>query len=330
MTQFQHRDPILEVQHLSTEFDLRAGRIKSVNGVSFDIRPGEILGLVGESGSGKSLTGLSIMGLVPKPGYIAGGQVLVENRDITALREEDLRPLRGRKISMIFQDPTATLNPVLTIGRQFHEVLSVSRRIGWRESQHRGEKALAEVGIPAPQDRLKSYPHELSGGMRQRVCIALSLIHHPQIVIADEPTTALDVTIQAQILNLVQKLVAERDMALIWITHDLSVVAGLCDRVAVMYGGRIVEIGPVEQVLETPRHPYTRGLLGSIPGTVRPGQPLTQISGTQPSPLALPSGCAFRTRCPVAQDVCLDKPKLTIVENGHLSRCHFALAGDLS
>ena len=329
-------DPVLAVERLTTVFDLKAGQVKAVNDVSFTLAKGEILGLVGESGSGKSVTGLSILGLIEPPGRIADGAVRLAGRDIAHLKEPQMRCLRGKAISMIFQDPMTTLNPVLTIGRHFHEVLRAHERVSWNGSLERAEAALAEVGIPSPRARLKAYPHELSGGMRQRVCIALSLIGEPDVVIADEPTTALDVTIQSQILQLVQDIVARRDVAMVWITHDLSVVAGLCDRVAVMYGGRLVEIGPVAEVLAGPAHPYTQGLLGSIPNEHAPGGRLVQIAGTQPSPLDLPSGCAFRTRCPQAAPVCetpppfapppFAPPAFAEIAAGRQARCHFPFA----
>lgn len=322
---------VLEIDALRTVFDLKAGELVAVNDVSLTLAPGEILGLVGESGSGKSATGLSAMGLIGKPGRIASGSVRLKGRAITALDEDTFRTVRGRDISMIFQDPMTTLNPVLSIGRQFHEVIRAHGPTTWATSMQRAETALAEVGIPSPRERLAAYPHELSGGMRQRVCIAISLINSPEVVIADEPTTALDVTIQAQILAMVQRLVAERGVAMIWITHDLSVVAGLCHTVAVMYGGRIVESGPVDRVLADPAHPYTAGLLASIPGDAEPGAPLQQIDGIQPSPLALPTGCAFRTRCPHAQAQCATAPDLVAAGGPERqARCHFPLAGGQS
>ena len=315
---------ILEIDRLSTVFELKVGTIASVNEVSLSLDRGEILGLVGESGSGKSVTGLSVLGLVSRPGRIAGGRIRLDGQDIVGLGEAEMRAIRGRKGSMIFQDPMTTLNPVLSIGRQFHEALNAHGRLSWAETQRRGEAALAEVGIPSPRERLRAYPHELSGGMRQRVCIAISLINDPDVVIADEPTTALDVTIQSQILAMMQKVVAARHMAMIWITHDLSIVSALCDRVAVMYGGRIVETGPADSVLAAPAHPYTRGLLNSIPTEPYTGR-LSQIEGTQPSPLNLPSGCAFRTRCPLAGATCHDIPPERATGPGRMARCHYPL-----
>lgn len=319
--------PVLEIDRLSTVFELRAGTVASVSEVSLVLEEGEILGLVGESGSGKSVTGLSILGLISSPGRIAEGAIKLQGRDLVGLPESVMRGLRGKSVSMIFQDPITTLNPVLSIGRQFHEIINAHEAASWKETQPRAEAALAEVGIPSPKERLKGYPHELSGGMRQRVCIAMSLINEPSVVIADEPTTALDVTIEAQILSMMQRIVSQRRVAMIWITHDLSVVAGLCDRVAVMYGGRIVESGPVGEVLQRPLHPYTAGLLASIPQEDAPNGRLRQIDGTQPSPLALPSGCAFRTRCPYAVDACLKLPPENESGNGRKVRCHRPLTG---
>lgn len=321
---------VFEIDRLRTVFDLKSGALAAVNEVSLSLASGEILGLVGESGSGKSVTGLSALRLVGKPGRIASGAVRLNGRDLTALDEDEMRGVRGREISMIFQDPMTTLNPVLTIGRQFHEAIRAHGSATWKQSFSLAEAALEEVGIPSPRERLASYPHELSGGMRQRVCIAISLINKPDVVIADEPTTALDVTIQAQILAMVQRLVEERGMAMIWITHDLSVVAGLCDTVAVMYGGRIVEKGPVQDVLNSPAHPYTAGLLASIPGDAPPGARLRQIEGTQPSPLALPSGCAFRTRCPYSDPFCETPPPEILSRTvARFAICHHPLTGDV-
>jgi len=316
---------VLEIDRLSTVFELKIGTVASVNEVSLSLDKGEILGLVGESGSGKSVTGLSVLGLISTPGRIAGGEIRLGGINIAGQSEAEMRAIRGRRVSMIFQDPMTTLNPVLSIGRQFHEAINAHTRMSWASTQALGEAALAEVGIPSPAQRLRAYPHELSGGMRQRVCIAISLINDPEVVIADEPTTALDVTIQSQILAMMQRVVAARRMAMIWITHDLSIVSALCDRVAVMYGGRIVEQGPADAVLAAPAHPYTRGLLNSIPTGTHTGR-LRQIDGTQPSPLNLPSGCAFRTRCSHAAAACHDRPPEREVGPGRMARCHFPLS----
>jgi peptide/nickel transport system ATP-binding protein len=313
--------PPLEVSHLTTAFHLKAGVVRSVNDVSFTLHHGEMLGMVGESGSGKSVTGLSILRLIDPPGRIVEGSIRLKGTELTALSDGEFRRLRGRVVSMIFQDPMTTLNPVLTIGRQFHDVMRAHGPIGRAEAMDRAEEALRQVGIPSPRERLRSYPHQLSGGMRQRVCIAIALISNPDVVIADEPTTALDVTIQAQILSMVQRLARERSMAMIWVTHDLSVVAGLCDRVAVMYAGRIVEMGRTEDVLNHPHHPYTLGLINSIPADARPGDRLRQIGGSPPSPLKLPSGCAFAPRCERATEVCNTIPEPVEVGQGHTVRC---------
>ncbi|OJY35750.1 MAG: methionine ABC transporter ATP-binding protein [Rhizobiales bacterium 65-9] len=315
-------DVVLEVDNLSTVFELKAGVARPVNGVNFQLRRGEILGVVGESGSGKSVTGLSILGLIDPPGRIESGAIRLNGLDLTKIDESEMRRHRGRSVSMIFQDPMTTLNPVLTIGRQFFDVLRAHRNVGREEAMTIAEGALERVGIPAPRLRLSSYPHELSGGMRQRVCIAIALACGPDVIIADEPTTALDVTIQSQILNLVQTLVRQNDAALVWITHDLSVVAGLCDRVAVMYAGRIVEIGSVKEVLDRPRHPYTIGLINSIPGDAPPGGRLSQIPGGPPSPFRLPPGCAFAPRCAKAATICETNPP-SLGGPEYSVRCHF-------
>jgi len=313
--------PPLEVSHLTTAFHLKAGTVRSVNDVSFTLHRGEMLGMVGESGSGKSVTGLSILRLIEPPGRIMGGSIRVKGQEITSLPEGAFRRLRGRVVSMIFQDPMTTLNPVLTIGRQFYDVMRAQERISRPDAMERAEEALRQVGIPSPRARLHAYPHQLSGGMRQRVCIAIALISDPEIVIADEPTTALDVTIQAQILSLVQNLARQRSMAMIWVTHDLSVVAGLCDRVAVMYAGRIVEMGRTDDVLNRPLHPYTLGLINSIPAEASPAERLKQIPGGPPSPLQLPTGCAFAPRCERATTACTAVPEEREIGTGHAVRC---------
>src|SRR6185312_14694000 len=261
---------------------------------------GEVLGLVGESGSGKSVTGYSIMGLVDAPGRIVAGRIVYRGEDLTALSPEALRRLRGNRIAMIFQDPMMTLNPVLRIDTQMIEAVQAHAKVSQAEACTRARDALGMVGIPSPDERLAAYPHQFSGGMRQRVAIAIALLHHPDLLIADEPTTALDVTIQAQILAEVQKLATTYGTALIWITHDLSVIAGLSEEIAVMYAGRIVETGAADTVLDHPVHPYTHGLIGSVPSRNKRGEKLRQIPGMTPSLLSLPAGCAFRNRCPRA------------------------------
>jgi len=313
--------PTLEVIDLRTHFFTRAGVLKAVNGVSFRIEPGQVLGLVGESGSGKSITGFSILGLIDPPGRIVGGQVRFRGEELLGRDEEAMRQLRGSKIAMIFQDPMMTLNPVLRIDTQMIETVRAHERVSERAARARARDALMAVGIASPDERLRSYPHQFSGGMRQRVAIAIALLHSPALIIADEPTTALDVTIQGQILFEVQKLTRERGTSLLWITHDLSVVAGLADRICVMYAGRIVEEGSIEDVLDAPLHPYTRGLIGSVPSRNKRGVPLAQIPGMTPSPLDLPQGCSFRTRCARATEGCLAEPGFAELRPGHRARC---------
>ncbi len=297
-------NPVLEVTGLKTHFFTRSGVVKSVDGLSFSLQPGEILGLVGESGSGKSVTGFSILGLVDPPGRIVEGSIKLDGRELVGLDEASLQSVRGRELSMIFQDPMMTLNPVLRIGTQITETVLAHERVSAKAARARAVEALAMVGIPAPEERLDAYPHQFSGGMRQRVAIAIALLHSPKVVIADEPTTALDVTIQSQILAKVQELCRETGTSLVWITHDLTVIAGLADRVAVMYAGRIVEEGSVDSVLDHPRHPYTQGLIGSVPSTGARGTRLAQIPGSAPSLANLPKGCAFAPRCSSVMDIC--------------------------
>jgi len=314
--------PLLAVRDLHTHFFTRLGVVRAVDGVSFTVGRGEVLGLVGESGSGKSVTGFSILGLVDPPGRIAGGSILFEGEDLTRLPEARLRALRGERIAMIFQDPMMTLNPVLRIETQMVEAIRAHHpEVSAAEARERARDGLARVGIPAAEERLAAYPHQFSGGMRQRVAIAIALLNRPALLIADEPTTALDVTIQAQILHEVRRLCAESGTALVWITHDLAVVGGLADRVAVMYAGRMVEEGPVDAVLDHPLHPYAKGLIGSVPSRNRRGAPLQQIPGMTPSPLNLPAGCSFRTRCARADDRCLEMPELAPAAGRHLVRC---------
>ncbi|MEC9103394.1 MAG: ABC transporter ATP-binding protein, partial [Pseudomonadota bacterium] len=297
--------PLLDVRKLVTEFPAGRGRtLRAVDEVSFQLGRGEVLGLVGESGSGKSVTGFSIMGLVDGPGRVSSGQIMFDGIDLTKADAEAQRSLRGRRIAMVFQDPMMTLNPVLRIGTQLTETLHAHVRIGHDEARARARDALALVGIPSPEERLDAYPHQFSGGMRQRVAIAIALLHQPDLIIADEPTTALDVTIQAQIIAEFQKLTEERGTSVIWITHDLAIASGLSDRVAVMYGGRIVETGQTDEVLSQPRHPYTRGLIRSVPSQNSRGTRLAQIPGVTPNLANMPKGCAFRTRCPRADAMC--------------------------
>jgi peptide/nickel transport system ATP-binding protein len=310
------QDPVLQVEDLRTHFFTRGGAAKAVDGVSFTLNRGEILGLVGESGSGKSVTGMSILGLIDPPGRVVGGSVRYRGEDLVTAGERRLRQLRGNRIAMIFQDPMMTLNPVLSVETQMVETVLAHDKVSRQRARERAREALAQVGIPSPDERLAAYPHQFSGGMRQRVAIAIALLHQPDVIIADEPTTALDVTIQAQILFEVQKLCRETGTALVWITHDLAVVSGLADRIAVMYAGRIVETGTTVEVIDGARHPYTHGLLGSVPSRNRRGEPLAQIPGMTPSLLNLPEGCAFRPRCPRATDACLALPPLSGGDHG--------------
>jgi peptide/nickel transport system ATP-binding protein len=311
----------LVVQDLKTQFFSRAGIIKAVDGVSFSVEPGQIMGLVGESGSGKSMTGYSIMGLIDAPGKIVDGSIRLKGEELRTMSKDRLRAIRGNRIAMIFQDPMMTLNPVLRIDTQMKEAIHAHQPVSDRVAHRMARDALARVGIPSPDQRLLAYPHQFSGGMRQRVAIAIALLNQPDLIICDEPTTALDVTIQAQILYEMQRLCRESGTALIWITHDLSVVAGLADTVCVMYAGKIVESGTVKDVLERPLHPYTYGLIASAPSRNPRGQPLKQIPGMTPSLLQLPSGCAFRERCAGVTEICRHPPILEQRENGRQLRC---------
>jgi peptide/nickel transport system ATP-binding protein len=314
--------PTLQVEGLRTHFFTKSGVVKAVDDVSFSVARGQVLGLVGESGSGKSVTGFSIIGLIDPPGRIAGGRIVFQGEDLAALSEERMRQLRGARIAMIFQDPMMTLNPVLRIETQMIEALKAhDSAIGHDAARRRAIAALVQVGIPAAEERLQAYPHQFSGGMRQRVAIAIALLNKPDLLIADEPTTALDVTIQAQILSEVQTLCRETGTALIWITHDLSVVAGLADEICVMYAGKVVERGAVDAVLDAPLHPYTLGLIGSVPSRNQRGHKLAQIPGMAPSALALPPGCSFRPRCPRADAACLAPPALEEIRPRRWARC---------
>ncbi|QCN99034.1 ABC transporter ATP-binding protein (plasmid) [Azospirillum argentinense] len=321
-------EPLLRVDGLKTHFLTRAGTVKAVDGVDLWLDRGEILGLVGESGSGKSVTGQSILGLVDPPGRVVGGRVLFQGEDLVGAGEKRLRAIRGRRIAMIFQDPMMTLNPVLSIGTQMVEAVRAHDKVSRAEAWERSRRALARVGIASPDERLASYPHQFSGGMRQRVAIAIALLHSPDLIIADEPTTALDVTIQAQILFEVQKLCRETGTALIWVTHDLAVVSALADRVAVMYAGRVVETGMVAEIIGNPRHPYTRGLLESVPSRNRRGVPLRSIPGMTPSVLDLPEGCAFRPRCDRSTGACTVMPELSGEREDRAWRCWNPVAAE--
>jgi peptide/nickel transport system ATP-binding protein len=319
--------PTLQVEGLRTHFFTRAGVVKAVDDVSFSLARGKVLGLVGESGSGKTVTGFSILGLVDPPGRIVSGRILFEGRDLLAMAPRDLQALRGNRIAMVFQDPMMTLNPVLRIETQMVETVQAHAKVDHATARARARDALGQVGIPSPEERLDAYPHQFSGGMRQRVAIAIALINNPDLIIADEPTTALDVTIQGQILFEVQKLCRERETALVWITHDLAIVAGLADDLCVMYAGKIVEHGAVDAVLAQPAHPYTAGLIGSIPTRGARGADLKQIPGMTPSLIDLGRGCAFRARCSRADTACLDDVNMITVMPGREARCVHPLAG---
>lgn len=318
-------DPVLSVRDLTTHFFTRAGVVKAVDGVSFDLAKGEIMGLVGESGSGKTVTGFSLLGLVDAPGRIVRGSVKLNGTELTTLSDPELRVRRGHEISMIFQDPIATLNPMLTIGQQMRMAIGAHERVSKQAADARAIELLAQVGIPSAAARLRGYPHEFSGGMRQRVAIAIALLHRPSVIVADEPTTALDVSIQAQILFQMRDLAAEMGTAMVWISHDLAVVSSLASKLAVMYAGRIVEQGPTATLLRDPRHPYTAGLIASLPAMAKPGTPLTQIPGTTPSLLSLPPGCPFAPRCDRATKSCETAPDL-IQEGDRGWRCFHPVA----
>ncbi len=317
---------LLEVRNLKTYFATRKGEVRSVDDVSFTVQLGETLSLVGESGCGKSVTALSIMRLLSSPGRIVGGEVLFEGRNLLKLSEKEMRAISGDDIAMIFQDPMTSLNPVLTVGEQIAEAIRLHRKVSKREAWSQAIEGMRDVAIPSPETRAKSYPHEMSGGMRQRVMIAMALACDPKLLIADEPTTALDVTIQAQILDLLKELREKRNLALLLITHDLGVVAETADRVAVMYAGKIVEEASVAELFSRPRHPYTEGLLRAVPrlDEKRQGRMLRlqTIEGTVPNPLELPPGCRFAPRCPYARDKCREG-EIPLVNLGaeHLSRC---------
>jgi peptide/nickel transport system ATP-binding protein len=314
--------PTIEVKDLKTYFFTKGGIAKAVDGVSFSVGRGKVLGLVGESGSGKTVTGFSILGLVDEPGRIVSGEILYRGENLVSASPDRMRQLRGVNISMIFQDPMMTLNPVLRIDTQMIEAVQAHESISKDDARQRARDVLGQVGIASPDERLRSYPHQFSGGMRQRVAIAIALLNKPDLIVADEPTTALDVTIQGQILYEVQKLCTQTGTALIWITHDLSVVAGLADDICVMYAGRIVEQGSVNLVLDHPMHPYTNGLISSVPSRNKRGVPLAQIPGMAPSLLKLPNGCSFGPRCAEVSNVCDTIPDISNYENGRQIRCH--------
>jgi peptide/nickel transport system ATP-binding protein len=307
--------PLLEARDLCVEFPTRHGTLRALDGVSFDIAAGEILGIVGESGAGKSLTGAAIIGLLEPPGRVCGGQVLLEGRRIDDLPADAMRRLRGRHIGAIFQDPLTSLNPLYTVGRQLIETLRTHLPLSASAARARAIDLLRQTGIPAPEARMAEYPHEFSGGMRQRAVIALALAGEPKLIIADEPTTALDVAVQAQIIALLRGVTQAHGASVMLITHDMGVIAETCDRVAVMYAGRIVEVGPVSEVIHHPAHPYTAGLMASVPSLADARGRLAQIQGSLPGLDEIPSGCAFHPRCPKASPRCGDtRPELALVQ----------------
>lgn len=315
---------LLEVQDLEVKFALRFGELTAIDGAGFTLDKGEKLGIVGESGAGKSVTGFAVIKLISKPGYISAGRILFNGEEISSYSDTKIRSIRGDRISMIFQDPMMTLNPVFTIGTQMVETLKAHRDITKKEAEKIALEKLRKVHIPSPEARLKQYPHELSGGMRQRIIIAISLLTEPAIIIADEPTTALDVTIQAEIMDLLQELCESGEMGLILITHDLGVVSQVTEKIAVMYAGKIIESGPTDRVVNNPLHPYTQGLIKSIPGgVVNPGEKLAQIPGMMPNLTAIPQGCAFNPRCYKRDGVCrTESPALRTIKDGRQAACH--------
>ncbi|BBK29819.1 peptide/nickel transport system ATP-binding protein [Stella humosa] len=314
--------PLLRVENLKVEFPTRRGRLVAVDDVSFDIAPGEVLGVVGESGAGKSMTGSAIIGLLEPPGRIAGGSISLDGRRIDNLPYEEMRKIRGKHIGAIFQDPLTSLNPLYSVGKQLVETILTHSDMSLTAARERALALLREVGIPAPERRIEQYPHQFSGGMRQRVVIALALCANPRLIVADEPTTALDVSIQAQIIALLKRLCREHGTAVMLVTHDMGVIAETADRVAVMYAGRVAEIGPVRDVIKNPKHPYTVGLMGSIPRMGRDEARLTQIDGSMPRLTEIPTGCAFNPRCPLVFDRCRrERPDLIDVGPFHQVSC---------
>jgi peptide/nickel transport system ATP-binding protein len=303
--------PILELKQLSVEFPTRRGVLQALDAVSFAIQAGEVLGVVGESGAGKSLTGAAIIGLLEPPGRVSGGEIWLENRRIDQLSDDQMREVRGREIGAIFQDPLTSLNPLYTVGHQISETITTHLPYSYAQARDRAIELLQATGIPAAKERIDHYPHQFSGGMRQRVVIALALAAEPKLIVADEPTTALDVSIQAQIIELIKRLCREQGTAVMLITHDMGVIAETADRVVVMYAGRVAEVGVVHDVIQSPQHPYTRGLMGSIPSIAGHKDRLVQIDGSMPRLTAIPSGCAFHPRCQQIMPVChQERPEL--------------------
>ena len=314
--------PALSIRDLRVEFALRRGVLTAIDGVSFDIGRGEVLGVVGESGAGKSVTGAAIIGLVDPPGRIAGGEIRLGGERIDGLSEEAMRAVRGRRIGMIFQDPLTSLNPLFSVGDQLVETMRSHLDVTAAEARRRALALLVEVGIPAAEERFGAYPHEFSGGMRQRVVIALALCAEPELVIADEPTTALDVSVQAQILALIKRLCRDRGTAVMLVTHDMGVVANTADRVAVMYAGRLAEAGPVSDLIDQPLHPYAVGLMGAIPSLDQDSPRLVQIPGAMPRLSAIPDGCAFHPRCRYAFEPCAAQRPPLVAKEGREVACH--------
>lgn len=320
MTPESVKTPVLELRNLVVEFVTRHGTLRALDGISLSIAPGEVLGVVGESGAGKSLTGAAVIGLLEPPGRIASGEVLLAGQRIDQLPMEELRHIRGKRIGTIFQDPLTSLDPLYRVGEQLIETIRTHLPVTEQEARERAIALLAEVGIPAPEKRIDGYPHEFSGGMRQRVVIALALAAEPELIIADEPTTALDVSVQAQIIAVLKKLCRERGTAVMLITHDMGVIAETADRVAVMYAGRVIEIGPVRDVVKSPKHPYAKGLMGSIPALDERPERLLQIEGAMPRLTAIPEGCAFHPRCPHVMPKCHEsRPVLEHVGAGQVA-----------
>ncbi|MBB3593343.1 peptide/nickel transport system ATP-binding protein [Rhizobium sp. BK529] len=314
--------PFFQVDRLNTWFFTRQGVIKSVRDISFNLGRGEVLGIVGESGSGKSVTGMSIMGQIDEPGRIVSGSIMLDGEELTALSFEEMRPYRGRKIAMVFQNPLMTLNPLMRVRDQMYEAIGEHENVSRREMHDRCIEVLKAVGIPSPEERLNAYPHEMSGGMRQRVVIATALLMNPDMIIADEPTTALDVTIQAQIIYHIRRQIDERGLGMIWITHDLSTLSELADRIMVMYAGATMEVGTTEEIIGAARHPYTRKLLDSVPSRNVPGEKLKQIPGNMPSLLTLGKGCPFASRCERATAVCNEPVSATEASATHRIWCY--------
>src|SRR6516162_6105955 len=315
-------EPVLSVRNLRVEFVTRHRVLHAIDGISFDIVKGEVLGVVGESGAGKSVTGLAVIGLIDPPGRITGGEILLSGMRIDHLPAEEIRRVRGKRIGMIFQDPLTSLNPLYRIGDQLIETIQTHMNLPEQAARRRAIDLLAEVGIPAPEKRIDAYPHEFSGGMRQRVVIALAICAEPELIIADEPTTALDVSVQAQIISLIKRLGRDHGTAVMLVTHDMGVIAETCDRVAVMYSGRIAEIGPVQDVVRNPLHPYAKGLMGAIPTLAGEDKRLVQIPGSMPRLSAIPRGCSFNPRCAFAFDRCrVDRPE-PLAQGAQSVACH--------